>query len=252
MRMSAKGRLTVHPVSCGNRQQWVVSCPFPILPGCDANPQKRSLLSEATTPDTALISALPLVAQSALHRRLHRHRRGGHYRSTWLDIAARRDARADERSGLPVLVMVVVVMVVLFVEVALVNLSADLARRERGIRRRPGCRVDIGIGGIGFERLHKRVEVASHNVLPRDRENVGACPHATHGAAGRWAFRGGGGPYRRSQVRAEEHQDAAGIARLTKMDVSLRHHSRFRWRGAYVRIGQRPGGCEGLLIEIEV
>ena len=33
--------------------------------------------------------------------------------------------------------------------------------------------MDIGIGGIGFERVYKRVEVASHNVLPRDRYNIG-------------------------------------------------------------------------------
>ncbi len=41
-----------------------------------------------------------------------------------------------------------VVSVLLILIILAMNLPADFTRRERGIRRRSGCRVDIGIGGI--------------------------------------------------------------------------------------------------------
>src|SRR5262245_55868046 len=49
-------------------------------------------------------------------------------------------------AGAPPLVVVVVTPL---------HLAADLARRERGVRRRSGCRVDIGIGGIRGQRVHQ-------------------------------------------------------------------------------------------------
>jgi hypothetical protein len=52
---------------------------------------------------------------------------GAAYQSTGSILPLGRTACVDERAGLPVLV-IVVVMVVPFVEVAFVNLSADLAR----------------------------------------------------------------------------------------------------------------------------
>jgi hypothetical protein len=72
---------------------------------------------------------------------------GTTYRSTWLDMSAwpnsrrlggalKRDPR--KRAAGPLSAFSVFAM----------TLAANLARRERGIRRRSGCRVDIGIGGI--------------------------------------------------------------------------------------------------------
>ena len=66
----------------------------------------------------------------------------------------------DERSGLSVFVTLVIV--VFFVEVALVDLPANFARRQR-------CRVDIGVGGIGGKRIREGVEVTGHHILARDR-----------------------------------------------------------------------------------
>ena len=37
-------------------------------------------------------------------------------------------------------------------------------------------------------------------------------------------------PAGRFPVGAEEHQDAAGVAALTEMDMGLRHRARERWR----------------------
>ena len=58
--------------------------------------------------------------------------------------------------------------------------------------------------------------------------------------------------YADSRPRAEEHQDAAGVARLTKMDMGLCHRAYERWRRADVRVGQRVGDGAGLSIEIEL
>ena len=52
------------------------------------------------------------------------------------------------------------------------------------------------------------------------------------------------GPF--SKVRAEEHQDAAGVAALTEMDMGLRHRARERWRCAHMGIRQRIGDRAGL------
>jgi len=121
----------------------------------------------------------------------------------------------------------------------LVYLATDLAPRigrVRRSRRRDG--MDIRIGRIGFERHHQSVEVAGHNILPRDRLDVslGPCPgdcSAIRGT-GLWSRPRPG----KRQVRAEEHKDAAGIAGLTKMNVSLRHRARLRRRGSDVRVGK--------------
>src|SRR5262249_50325924 len=59
----------------------------------------------------------------------------------------------------------------------LVYLAANFASRigrVRRSRRRDG--MDIRIGRIGFERHHQGVEVAGHNILPRDRLDVSPGP----------------------------------------------------------------------------
>ena len=111
--------------------------------------------------------------------------------------------------------------------------------------------MDVGIGGIGFEGRHKRVEVLRDDVLSRDRYDVGLCPRACHSAAihraGLWRW----DPCWGCQIGAEEHEDAAGIARLAEMDMSLRHRACLRRRGADIRVSQLVGDGAGLLIEIE-
>src|SRR5215831_16489440 len=109
------------------------------------------------------------------------------------------------------------------------NLPADLAR--------PECRrVNIGVGGVGLERVRQSLEVASLNVLPCDREDIGHREGAAHASAIQRASLGFGGTYRRGQIRAEEHHDAAGVAALTEMNMSLGHRARERWCVADIRI----------------
>src|SRR6266849_171890 len=130
---------------------------------------------------------------------------------------------------------------VLSVFIFATTLAANLARPER-------CRVNIGISRIRGDRVHERVEVTGRNVLPRDRLDVGGFERACHGTAilrtGLWGWPGKSGGQR--QIRAEVHEDAAGIACLTEMDMSLRHRARERWRHAHVRIGQRVVDRAGL------
>src|SRR5262245_37106215 len=56
--------------------------------------------------------------------------------------------RADERSGL--LVLVIVPAVAVLVQLSPANLSTDLARRQR-------CRVNVGVGSIGLKSVYQRV-----------------------------------------------------------------------------------------------
>ena len=54
--------------------------------------------------------------------------------------------------------IVIIVIVVFFVEVALMDLTANLTPRR-------GCRVDIGIGALGLECIGERVEITCSNKL---------------------------------------------------------------------------------------
>ena len=112
--------------------------------------------------------------------------------------------------------------------------------------------MDIRIGRIGFERSHQCVEIARCNILQRDRLDVILVPRPGDCSAirgtGLWSRPRPG----KRQVRAEEHKDAAGIAGLTKMNVSLRHRARLRRRGSDVRVGQREGYRAGHFIQNKV
>lgn len=100
--------------------------------------------------------------------------------------------------------------------------------------------MDIGISGDGFEGLHERVEGSGDDVLSWDRLDVSLGPSAGNGSAVLGtALRGWPGEGRRQRyIGAEEHKDAAGIPRLTKMDVSLRHRARLWRRRAHIRVSQ--------------
>jgi len=63
-------------------------------------------------------------------------------------------------------VFVTLVIVVSFVEVALVDLPANLARRQR-------CRMNVGVGGIGGKRIREGVEVHCIHILSRYRDDIG-------------------------------------------------------------------------------
>jgi len=99
------------------------------------------------------------------------------------------------------------------------NLTADLARLVKG-------RMDIGVGGIRIQRIHQAGEITGGNILRRGPDHTRSRPGACNGPAVQRAFLG---PSRTvSQIAAEEDHNAAGIARLTEMDVSLRHSARIR------------------------
>jgi hypothetical protein len=115
-------------------------------------------------------------------------------------------------------------------------LPTDLASGE--------CRrMDIGIGSVREQGVHQRAKVVSRNVLRRDRQNIGLCPCACHGATIRRARRGARGAV--AQVRAEEHEDGAGRVRLAEMDMGLCYRTGGDWRRADVRIGQLIGDERG-------
>src|SRR5262249_9908266 len=129
-------------------------------------------------------------------------------------------------------VTLVIIVIVIVVLVGSVDLSADLACRQR-------CRMNVGVGSIGPECVYKRVEVTGHHILTRDRLNVvlgpraGHCSTITIGAIigtewGVWSRRR---RRRHRRIPAEEHQNAARHMVFAEMDVSLRHGTRF-WRGA--------------------
>ena len=149
------------------------------------------------------------------------------YQSNWVDIALWDDAARLRTINSVVLVIVAVVLiVVVLVAIAFMDLPAYLARRIGCVRGSlQGYRMDVGVGGIGFEGRHKRVEVLRDDVLSRDRYDVGLCPRACHGAAIHRASLWRWDPCRGCQIGAEEHEDAAGIARLAEMDVRLRQHA---------------------------
>src|SRR5438445_2749722 len=140
----------------------------------------------------------------------------------------------------------IVILVVIVVTIALADLAADLTRRE------PGHRMDIGIGGIRFQRVHERVEVAGGDILScrayyaRVREGAGHGPGIGR-AYGRPGNRGGG----EGRGRAEPHHDAAGHMPLTEMDMCLRHGAGLQWRCAHVRIGQGEGCRAGVFVQAE-
>jgi hypothetical protein len=144
-------------------------------------------------------------------------------------------------------------MVVLSLFFCEMDLPADLAARIGRVRGcRQGYSMDIGIGRIRFERVHQCVEVAGLNILCRDRLDVGLCPRAGDGStvlgASLWSRSRPG----KREVRAEENDDAPGIARLAKVDVGLGHRARLRWRGADVRVGQFVVDGASRFIEIEL
>ena len=156
----------------------------------------------------------------------------------------------DTAEATQLVLVALLVLILALLVFNLVYLAANFAPRIGRVRRsRQRDGMDIRIGRIGFERNHQRVEVAGHNILPQDRLDVilGPCPgdcSAIRGT-GLWSRPRPG----KVQIRAEEHKDAAGIAGLTKMNVSLRHHTRLRRRGSDVRVGQRVGYRTGVFIQ---
>ena len=141
--------------------------------------------------------------------------------------------------------MVPVVLAILVFLILATNLPVDLTLRKI-------CRVYVGVGGVGCDRVGDRVEIFGRYVLPRYREDIvrrdisrrrcsrircrssrRECSHL------RWR-----GLRRRL---AQPDDDATGITRLAKVDIGLLHI-----RSEGTRIGQRICDRSLLFIEIQV
>ena len=118
-----------------------------------------------------------------------------------------------------VMVMIMVVPVVLVLRA--VDLAADLACRELH-------RMDVRVCRVGAQRFRQWIEVASRDVLRRDRQHIRRCDGAGH----RTAVRRAGLHVRHVVIGAEEHHHVAGDVVLAEVDVGLDH------RRAQSRVGE--------------
>ena len=135
-------------------------------------------------------------------------------------------------------------LVVIVVPLDGMNLPADLAPRKI-------CRVYVGIGGVGRDRVGDRVEIVGRYILPRYRKDIVQRDRSRHRCS-RTRGRASRRDCRHLRWRglgrrlAQPDDDAAGITRLAKVDMSLLHV-----RSEGTRIGQRICDRSLLFIEIE-